>query len=212
MINIKYILAKVIERMMIPAIYNSTIDRTSRIGARSVMANSTLGKYSYCGNDSSINDTDIGHFCSIANKVLIGAGDHPINNVSTSPAFYGSSRNGVKRKLYHGKQPLPPRTTVGNDVWIGYGALIKSGVNIGDGAIIAMGSIVTKDVAPYAIVAGNPAKLIKHRFENQLIFDMLSSEWWNLEGDILCELGEYINEPSIFLEKLNNIKHNTRTK
>lgn len=198
--TLKYLLAKIIEKLMIPAISNSKIDKTSHIGSRSIIVNSTIGKYSYCGNDSSVNDAKIGAFCSISHKVLIGAGDHPFDHVSTSPAFYGGKNNGVKKKLYNGDQPEPICTTVGNDVWIGYGALIKSGVSIGNGAIIAMGSVVTKDVAPYAIVAGNPAKVIKFRFPEDIRLELERTTWWALSDSEIRKLGKYINNPHLFIK------------
>ncbi len=133
----------------------------------------------------------IGRYCSFGENVQIGRQDHPLTWASTSPAFYLHDRlfdldDGFEgAKDYHSyrfPEEGPPTkvkiTTIGNDVWIGHGALIKAGVTIGDGAIVAAHSVVARDVPSYAVVAGNPAVIKKLRLPPNLISPMLRCAWW----------------------------------
>lgn len=133
----------------------------------------------------------IGRYCSFGEDIQIGRQNHPLTWVSTSPAFYTYDRminldDGFEgADDYHDYRFSPSSrgvrakiTTIGNDVWIGHGALISAGVTIGDGAIVAANAVVTKDVPPYAVVAGNPAVLKKMRFPAEIIAQMLAAKWW----------------------------------
>ena len=120
--------------------------------------------------------------------------------VSMSPVFY-KGRDSVKAKFSEHKREKVKRTIIGNDVWIGERAIIKEGITIGTGAVIGMGSIVTKDVEPYAIVAGCPAKVLRKRFNDDVIDNLLSSEWWNFNENKLKEYAKYFTDPNSFLEK-----------
>ena len=122
----------------------------------------------------------IGNFSSIAENVtILLGGNHPTNWISSFP--FGAVFDGFKHHSY--PQASKGDVIIGNDVWIGLNTTILSGVTIGDGAIIAAGSIVTKDVDPYAIVGGNPAKVIKKRFSDDAIAKLLEIQWWNWEID-----------------------------
>jgi acetyltransferase-like isoleucine patch superfamily enzyme len=138
---------------------------------------------------------EIGRYVSIGEDVQVGRGDHPLTWLSTSPIFFltpklfdvgtdfiGGPELARYRPELNDVAPLPIVKTVriGNDVWIGHGALIKPGVTIGDGAIVAARAVVTKDVLPYSIVGGNPAKVIKFRFPEELRERLLASQWWRL--------------------------------
>ncbi|WP_400768187.1 CatB-related O-acetyltransferase [Methylosinus sporium] len=138
---------------------------------------------------------EIGRYVSIGEDVQIGRGDHPITWLSTSPVFFllprlfdvgtdfvGGAELASYRPELHDVAPLPAVKTVriGNDVWIGHGAFIKPGVTIGDGAIVAAQAVVTKDVPPYSIVGGNPAKVIKFRFPEEIRNRLLACQWWRL--------------------------------
>ena len=133
----------------------------------------------------------IGRYCSFGEDVQIGRQNHPLSWASTSPMFYlhdkvfdlkGGFSGSEAYHSYRFRNTGPPTkaliTTIGNDVWIGHGALIKAGVSIGDGAIVASHSVVSRDVPPYAVVAGNPAVIKKFRLPAQLISPMLRSRWW----------------------------------
>lgn len=197
--KVLYYWAKLFKKVRGKAIINSSIHRTSKVEAGSEVVNSTFGKHSFCGYDCEIMHTDIGAFCSIANKVIIGGGMHPMEWVSMSPAFY-EGKDSIKAKFAeHQREPIK-RTTIGHDVWVGECVLIKQGVTIGSGAVIGMGSVVTKNVAPYSIVAGVPAKEIRKRFDESVIQELLNSEWWNFPDAKLKKLGQYFNDIDTFMK------------
>jgi acetyltransferase-like isoleucine patch superfamily enzyme len=199
----EYIWSKLLKKLRGKAIINSKIHQTSSVGSGSQVVESTLGKYTYCGYDCTILFSDIGSFCSIAGNVFIEGARHPLDWVSTSPAFFKEGKNdGMKHKFASHPLNGDVRTTIKNDVWIGERVLIQKGITIGNGAVIAMGSVVTKDVEDYAIVAGAPARIIKKRFSDSLISNLLESEWWNLDEKTLHALGPYFPCPETFLNEL----------
>ena len=126
-----------------------------------------IGDYSYL-HKGIFKNTKIGRYCSIATGVKIGLDNHPINWLSTHPFQYTASHTNF----------LAKRTHIGNDVWLGADVIILSGLTIGDGAIIGAGSVVTKDIPPYAIAVGAPARVIKYRFEQDIITELLKLKWW----------------------------------
>lgn len=157
----------------------------NRIGAGSVFSG-RLGKYSYLGEDCRIN-AEIGKFCSVGNGVVTAGGTHPTRMwASTHPAFYSAVKqcgtSFVSQELFD--ETTPP-AQIGNDVWIGTGALLVGGITVGDGAVIAAGAVVTKDVAPYTIVAGNPARELRKRFSDEDITSLLETRWWDRPEDWL---------------------------
>ena len=125
---------------------------------------------------------------------------HPTNLVSTSPVFL-SGRNYLKKNFSSVAYEDCPLTTIGNDVWIGAHAQIKSGITIGTGSIVAAGAVVTKDVPPYAIVGGVPAKIIRYRFPEETVEKLLKSEWWKLSDKEIAARAEYVGEPKDFLRE-----------
>ncbi len=197
--KISYYWAKFFKKIQGKAILNSVVHKSSKIEAGSAVLNSIMDKHSFCGYYCEINNAEIGSFCSISNHVIIGGGMHPINWVSTSPVFY-KGRDSVKTKFSEFERENQKRTIIGNDVWIGARVMLKQGVTIGHGAIIGMGSIVTKDVAPYSIVAGCPAKEIRKRFDPLIIERMLLSEWWKIPEQKLKNAAKYIKNPEVFLK------------
>lgn len=141
--------------------------------------NVSIGRYSVVNGPgtvllSSIHGISIGSFCSIAREVIIQEYNHPLERVSTfyleKNVFGLTSKDEVISK-----GPI----VIGNDVWIGAKSIILSGVNIGDGAVVAAGSVVTKNVPPYAIMGGNPARVIRYRFPADVISTLLSLQWWD---------------------------------
>ncbi len=160
-----------------------TFEGNNRIGISANITNCKIGSFSYIGDYGLVNNASVGRYCSIGASFKVGFGGHPLNFASTSPAFY-------KKSLF---VDTPPDTSmhfieykhthIGNDVWIGANVFINDGVKIGDGAVIGAGAVVTADVAPYAIVGGIPAKLIRYRFDRDVIDELLALQWWDRDMD-----------------------------
>ena len=201
--KICYLYAKLVDRLRGKAIAKSLIDKTSVIYPGCNILDVKMDRYSYCSHDCQIVCCDIGSFCSISDHVFIGGGEHPTSWVSTSPVFQNVKRSGPSKRFAKFDLPAWKRTVIGNDVWIGHGVTIKQGVNIGHGAVIGSNAVVTKDIPPYAIVGGVPAKVIKYRFGDETIEALLKSEWWNMSNEDLAGYAQYIKKPLLFLDKLN---------
>ena len=168
-----------------------------------------VGRCTYCANSVYIvsPDTSIGAFCSIGQNVRLGHGEHPLNFLSTSPylyldAFGYKTENTPHHNEFWAKAIQP--ITIGNDVWIGDNVIIKNGVTVGDGAVIGAGAIVTKDVPPYAIAAGVPAKIIRYRFDERTVRRLSETKWWSLPDDVIKTLPYDNMEESLTL--LENIR------
>lgn len=142
----------------------------------------------------------IGKFCMIASdvKFIMNGANHLTDSMSSYPfAIFGNGwENAMEGKSY----PQKGNIDIGNDVWIGYNATIMAGVNIGDGAIIAANSTITRDVEPYTIVGGNPAKKIRKRFSEDVIIKLLALKWWNWNIDKITKNIKNLTENKI--EKL----------
>ena len=172
----------------------SVVSRKAKIYGNVQVTNSVLGDYSYVGRNSRVVYADIGKFCSIAGEVRLGMGTHTLDKLSTSPLFT-EKNNGTKHSWVETSAVNPfKRVTIGNDVWIGQRAMIMGGVKIGNGAVVGAGAIVTKDVPPYAIVAGVPAKIIRYRFPEEVISKLEDSKWWKLPDDVLKENIEFFQK------------------
>ncbi len=156
----------------------------------------TVGQYTYGSENirlldfhpSSQSPVSIGKFCSIAhNQVFLLNCGHHTQWLTTYP-FGHLHRDVFPNGSTHGEKEHPVRKegiTIGNDVWIGYGCVILDGVQVGDGAVIGAGSVVTKHVPPYAIVGGAPARLIRYRFSEEVITQLVELQWWNLPEQTL---------------------------
>lgn len=163
-------------------LYNISIGEHVAILERTYLEQVNIGSYSYVSNDSHLIHVDINNFCSIGPHVKIGLGKHPARIfVSTYPAFYTPQNSGCPTSFRDDKiyDDAIAKTTIANDVWIGSNVIIPGGIEISTGAIIAAGSVVVKNVPPYAIVGGNPAQVIRYRFSEEQIQTLLASEWWN---------------------------------
>jgi phosphonate metabolism protein (transferase hexapeptide repeat family) len=158
-----------------------TFGRYTDIGARTILLEVEVADYSYIVNNSNIAYAKIGKFCSIAAMTRINPGNHPMHRSSQAHFTYRASSyfpgEAVEADFFDWRRAH--RVVIGHDVWIGHGAIVLPGRSIGDGAVIAAGSVVTKDVAPYAIVAGNPARPIRQRFPNPIAARMEKLEWWH---------------------------------
>lgn len=162
-----------------------------------------LGNYSYIAKNSSISYCTIGKFCSIGPNFCCGLGVHPTNGVSTSPMFYSTAKqNGVslcKENIFEESK----QTAIGNDVFIGANVTVLDGITIGDGAIVGAGAVVTKDVPPYAIVAGVPAKIIRYRFDEKTIDALLKIQWWK-DDNKLALVEKYFFDLPAFIQEVES--------
>ncbi len=200
---IYYYFTKALKKLRGASLYNSKIDKTSKVEAGSLVVSSVFKKHSFCGYDCEIINAEIGSFCSISSNVKIGGGMHPVSWVGMSPVFY-KGRDSVKTKFSEFERSDALYTQIGNDVWIGQNVLIKQGVTIGHGAVVGMGSVVTKDVLPYSIVAGNPARLIRKRFSEDIIIALLEIKWWDFNDKDLKEYAQHFKNPQEFIIKYKN--------
>lgn len=205
--KLKFMIAKVMKKILhMPAIKNSNIHVTSKVCSGSHIVESSINRYSYIGNECSVIHSEIGSFSSIADNCYIGGASHPIEWISTSPVFH-EGKNIMRTNFSEHEFNPYKKTVIGNDVWIGSNCLIKSGVKIGDGSIVGMGSVVTKDVSPYTIIAGNPAIAIRKRFEDEVIKELLDIKWWNWNEDIIRKNAKLFQNPKVLISKYDkNIK------
>jgi len=141
-----------------------------------IFKNVKIGKHTSINQTTIIDSGEIGKYCSIAPFCHIGAGNHAKDFLSSSQSMYGN-KNIIGIEPIYNSWPFPP--IIGNDVWISSHVVVTQGVTIGHGAIVAAGAVVTKDVPPYAIAAGVPAKVISYRFSEKTIEKILSLAWWD---------------------------------
>ena len=195
----QYYLARLLNRRPC-AIKDSKIHKKASVGNGAKLVKCQIGRYSYVYGTGMVHTT-VGSFCSIASGCSIGGGSHPTNWASSSPVFYNKG-NVLKTNFANTPFNEYAETIIGNDVWIGAKCLIKSGVTIGDGAIVGMGSVVTKDIPPYEIWGGNPAKCIRKRFDDDTIARLLELKWWNWDEEKLHRYGEYFDNPTLLFKKM----------
>ncbi len=156
----------------------------------------SVGKYTYrykqfFNNGSYQLLSSIGNFCSIGDNVTIAKSNHPTSYISTHPFLYEKKRGIISKDITIDNND---KVTIGHDVWLGVNSTILPGVSIGNGAIIAAGAVVTKDVEPYAIVGGVPATLIRYRFSKKHIDFLQKAQWWNLpSSEIKEEIDSFYN-------------------
>ncbi len=160
-----------------------------------------VGRFSYIARETILNEVDVGRFCSIGPRCLIGSGEHPVDWISTSPVFYSA----IKQTGRSFAESLPKNASfterrqiaIGNDVWIGAHVFVRDGVNIGNGAIVAAGAVVIRDVPAFAVVGGVPARNIRFRFQPEHIEEMQSIAWWNWSEELLRKAQPLISSANI---------------
>ena len=160
-------------------VFDSAFESNTFVYSDCSLSHVSFGSYSYLNEHSALGNVDIGKFCSVGPHFICGYGEHPTNLISTSPVFYSTrAQCGVsfaERDLFDERR----QTRVGNDVWIGARVFVRDGLRIGNGALIAAGAVVTADVPDYAVVGGVPAKLIRYRFPEHIVRELLEIRWWN---------------------------------
>ena len=163
-----------------------------------------LGEYSYIARNSNITNTEIGKFCSIGPNFCAGQGIHPTNGISTSPMFYSNAKQNGTTLVKESKIQESKRIIIGNDVFIGANVTVLDGVKIENGAVIGAGAVVTKDIPPYAIAVGVPAKVIKYRFSHYQIDKIQINQWWKGDEKSLELVEKYFFEIENFITSMDN--------
>src|SRR5689334_11155324 len=168
-------------------VQQATLGAYCAVGARTILLDVAMGDYSYVVNDAQITYTTIGKFCWIAAMTRINPGNHPMHRATQAHFTYRASAYFPDeaddsdffawRREHH--------VDIGHDVWIGHGAIVLPGRSIGTGAVVAAGAVVTKDVPPYTIVVGNPARPIKRRFPIDIEQRLINLAWWDWDHDAL---------------------------
>lgn len=166
--------------------HKSFCEGNNYFSQRVKVINSSIGRFTYVNYDSVVSNTDVGRFTCIGPETWVGGlGKHPVDRRSTHRMFYSTENKSWSGFCHSENFSESSRTSIGNDVWIGARCMVMDGVNIGDGAIIAAGAVVTRDVAAYSIVGGIPAREIKKRFDSITIETLLLEKWWEKnESDI----------------------------
>lgn len=186
-------------------ITNTTLGRYTEVGEGTILLNSALGDYSYTTRFCDIANTTIGKFCNIASFARIGPTDHPLDRASLHHFMYRSADYWPDKThdaaFFAHRESR--RTVIGHDTWIGHGAIIRPELIIGDGAVVAAGAVVTRHVAPYTIVGGTPARLIRARQPEPIATRLQALAWWDWPHDAIgAALEDFRHLPvEAFLEK-----------
>jgi hypothetical protein len=181
---------------------DSSIGPWTDIGPRCSITESTVGDYTYMAGDVDIIYTDVGKFCSIASHTRINPGNHPMWRVTQHHMTYRRRQYGFgedDQEFFQWRRDH--HCSIGHDVWIGHGATIMAGVSIGTGSVVGSGAVVTKDVPPYTIVAGIPARPIRKRFSDDVVGKLLKIAWWDWDRATLEARFQDLLDMETFLEK-----------
>lgn len=174
-------------KLISPYIHYKSIRKSkyTTVNSRTYVDNMTkIGNYSYIGMNCKITSASIGNYCSIADNVTIGPGEHDLSKISTSAAFYSNPYNELTQK----------NTIIESDVWIGVNSTIKRGVTLQKGSVVGAHSFVTNDVPPYAIVVGSPAKILRYRFPSEIITLLISSNWTDCPLEKAKDIHKKLND------------------
>lgn len=189
--------------------FETVLEGSNVLHRNAVLSGARVGFGTFVGRGSILPNTQIGRYCSIAHDVELISYTHPSSKfVSTHPAFYSTAKQAgfsyADAQYFEERLSLKKGSHVslmiGNDVWIGAKVLLMGGLTIGDGAIVAAGSVVTKEVPPYAIVGGVPAKLIRMRFSPEEIEQLLTSKWWDRSPAWLARNSRLFGDVQSFLQ------------
>lgn len=204
--KIKRMFTKAIWIFFNPAtLTNCNVDKKAKICSGTQMNDSSMNRYSYCGHNCFLLNCEIDSFVSIADNCRIGGAMHPIERVSSSPVFH-AGKNILKTNFAAFENKLDKKVIIRSDVWIGAGTIVMSGVEIGIGAVVGAGSVVTHDIPPYEIWAGNPARKIRDRFDKKIINGLLQTKWWEWSDKKIAEYSYLFNDPSLFIERVGEMR------
>lgn len=182
------------------------------IGENAFLEHTYMGYGSYVGDHVDITGCKIGRFCCIAPDVKRIKGTHPVHFVSMHPAFFSPNHpckvSFVKEQKFNDYRFADDKfnIVIGNDVWIGTGAVLIDGITIGDGAVIMAGAVVTKDVPAYAMVGGVPAKVIKYRFSEEVIRKLMEFKWWNKDINWIKENADKFDDVNTTIALLEELQ------
>jgi virginiamycin A acetyltransferase len=169
--------------------------------------NVAIGDYSYVGMYSKLKNVSIGKFCSIGPNCLMGWGIHPINGISTSPMFYSNGKQNGMTLSKENKVTEQRQIIIGNDVFIGMNVTILDGVEIGNGAVIGAGAVVSKNIPAFAVAVGNPIRIIKYRFSEEIGKKLNELKWWDFEERDLQIIEQNFFDVDKFLELNKDRQH-----
>jgi len=192
-----------------PNIHSTAIVRKSKLGSytdigpRVSLMEAEVGDYTYFAGDTSAVYCKIGKFCSIASHVRINPGNHPQWRVMQHHCTYRRVQYGfdIKDDEEFFQWRRNHNVEIGNDVWLGHGVIVMPGIKIGTGAVVGSGAVVTKDIPPYAVSVGVPAKVVKKRFADDIIEKIIATKWWDWDRKTLEDRFRDFLEINIFLEK-----------
>lgn len=182
----------------------------NKVGHKAVISNTILGRFTYVGSNTNLHSCIVGSFSSISHDISIESYTHPSQGfISTSPVFFSilnqCGRTFVKgAKFEESLSVAKYRCIIGNDVWVGSNVKIMGGITIGNGAIVAMGAVVTKDVPPYAIVGGVPAKVIRYRYTQEQINKLENYKWWDKDDLWLQQHADLFSNEGKFFNMIDN--------
>ena len=175
------------------SVRDSRLGAWTEVGARTTLAEVEMGDYSYVVHDAQIIYATIGKFCSIASHTRVNPGNHPLERVALNHFTYRASAYGLgPDEVGFFDWRRRHRVTLGHDVWLGHGVIVLPGVTIGTGAAIGAGAVVTKDVPPFAVAVGNPARILRFRFPAELRAALLQIAWWDWPRERLATALEEI--------------------